>query len=154
MAKKDKVSFDMERIYNDPLAFKARAQEELRRAKRYATFVSIVSMDLSNIDAVSDIEKYDNYDEFISSFRKLIKGSIRETDLLSISNRRRIFILLVDTPKDGASALIKRLKNTIKYFLADNIRSPLNWRIPMKEYCFPTSTGKDVSIQAFLDKLS
>jgi GGDEF domain-containing protein len=153
MARKEKISFDMERFYNDPLAFKARAQEELRRAKRYATFVSIVSLDLSNIDAVSDIENYDNYDEFISSFRKLIKGSIRETDLLSISNRRRIFILLVDTPKEGASALMKRLKNTVKYFLANNIRSPLNWRIPMKEYCFPTPAGDNISIQALLDNL-
>ncbi len=143
----------MERFYNDPLAFKARAQEELRRAKRYATFVSIVSLDLSNIDAVRDIENYDNYDEFISSFRKLIRGSIRETDLLSISNRHRIFILLVDTPKEGASALMKRLKNTVKYFLANNIRSPLNWRIPMKEYCFPTPSGDNISIQALLDNL-
>ena len=144
----------MEKFYNDPLTFKARAQEELKRAKRYATFVSIVSMDLSHINIVSDIQNFSNFDDFISSFRRLIKGSIRETDLLGISDRRRILILLVDTPKEGATALVERLKTTLKYFMANNIKSPLNWRIPMKEYCFPTSTLDDTSIQSFLDKIS
>jgi GGDEF domain-containing protein len=154
MTKKEKAPFDMERFYNDPSAFKARAQEEIKRAKRYATFVSIITLDLSHIDAVKDIENYDNFDEFISSFRKLIKGSIRETDLLSISNRRRVFILLVDTPREGASALMERLGETLKYFLANNIRSPLNWRVPMKDYSFPAAMEDESSIQSFLNDLN
>jgi GGDEF domain-containing protein len=154
MAKNEKSFFDMERLYNDPSTFRARALEEIRRARRYATFVSLVSLDLSHIDAVKDMENYDNFDEFISSFRKLIKNSIRDTDLLSISNRRRILILLVDTPKEGASALAKRLKKTLKYFMANNTRSPLNWRIPMHEYCFPAPNGSNMSILGFLDKIA
>ena len=143
----------MDKLYSDPLTFRARVQEELRRAKRYATFVSMVSLDLSHIDAVSDIENSRNYDDFMVSFKKLLKCSIRESDLLSISERHRVMILLTDTPGEGASALVERLKKILRYFMADNIKSPLNWRIPMKEYCFPSSSNDDFSIQSFIDKI-
>jgi len=143
----------MDKLYSDPLTFRARVQEELRRAKRYATFVSMVSLDLSHIDAVSDIDNSRDYDDFMASFKKLLKNSIRESDLLSISMGRRVLILLMDTPHEGANALMERLTKTLRYFMADNIKSPLNWRIPMKEYCFPTSSKDDFSIQSFIDKI-
>jgi GGDEF domain-containing protein len=152
MVRKIKNTPDMDKFYSDPMTFKARAQEEIRRAKRYATFVSMVSLDLSHIDAVSDIENNKSFDDFITSFRKLIRDSIRDTDLLSVSERHRVFILLMDTPCEGASALADRLQKILRYFMTNYIKSPLNWRIPMKEYCFPSSAD-DVSIQTFLDKL-
>jgi GGDEF domain-containing protein len=153
MAKKIKNSVDMDKLYSDLMTFKARVQEELRRAKRYATFVSMVSMDLSRVEGAGDIDNYKSYDDFIMSLRKLLRGSIRESDILSISEKHRVLILLMDTPREGALALVDRLAKTLRYFMANNIKSPLNWRVPMKEYSFPTSSTDDYGIQTFLDKI-
>ncbi len=144
---------DMDKTYSDPLAFKTRALEELRRAKRYATFVSLVSVDLSHVDSQNEIQNFGGFDDFMNSLRKLIRGSIRETDLVSNFDRRKVFILLMDTPREGASVLSDRLRKILRYFMCNNIRSPLNWRVPIKEYYFPSSTGEDFSIQSFLDQI-
>ena len=143
----------IEKIYSDPQAFKARALEEIKRSKRYATFVSMVSVDLSHIDNVDEIENFASFDEFMTSVRTLVKNSIRETDLVSDSNRHKVLLLLMDTSKEGALALAQRLKKTLRYFICGNIRSPINWRVPIKEYSFPSGTGDDFNIQSFLDKI-
>ena len=140
-------------IYSDPLAFKARALEEISRAKRYATFVSMVSVDLSHADIQDEIENYSSYDDFMASLRKLVKASIRETDLVSDYDRHKISILLLDTAKEGASSLADRLRKLIRYFMCSNIKSPINWRVPIKEYYFPDAGDDDLNIQSFLDKL-
>jgi GGDEF domain-containing protein len=153
MPKKLKNILDADRLYKDPMAFKARALEEIRRAKRYATFVSMIALDLTHIDAFSDIEKFKSYEDFIASFRKLIRGSIRETDILGIYNRNRAFILLLDTPREGAEVLEERLKTSLRYFMAGYIKSPLNWHVPMKEYSFPNASNEDLGFQAFIDNI-
>jgi GGDEF domain-containing protein len=153
MPKKLKNILDPDRLYSDPSAFKARALEEVRRAKRYATFVSMIALDLTHIDAISDVEKFKSYDDFISSFRKLLRGSIRETDILSIFNGHKAFILLLDTPREGAEVLEERLKIALRYFMAGFIKSPLNWHVPMKEYSFPNGSNDDLGFQAFIDNI-
>jgi GGDEF domain-containing protein len=153
MAKKNKNIADMDLFYSDLRTFKARAQEEIRRAKRYATFVSMVSLDLTHIDVDNEIENFGNFDDFMESTKKLIRNSIRDTDLLSTSNRHKILILLMDTPKEGASALASRLKKTLRYFICNNIKSPLKWRVPSKEYCYPTSSSDEQNVQFLLDQI-
>jgi hypothetical protein len=143
----------VDRIYSDPLAFKARTLEEISRAKRYATFVSMVSVDLSHADIQDEIENYHSYDDFMVALRKLVKVSIRDTDLMSDSDHHKILILLMDTAKEGASSLSDRIRKLIRYFLCSNIKSPNNWRVPITEYYFPSAEDENLSIQAFLDQL-
>jgi GGDEF domain-containing protein len=149
----DKIN-ETDKLYGNPLSFKVRAQEELRRAKRYATFVSLVSVDLAHVDSSDEIQNFSGFDEFMKSLRKLIRNSIRETDIVSNFDRQKVSILLLDTPREGASAMTDRLRKILRYFMCDNIRSPLNWRVPIKEYYFPSSSGEDFSIQAFLDHIA
>jgi GGDEF domain-containing protein len=154
MAIKQDKNSKMNGTYGDPESFVARALEEVRRSKRYATFVSVVSVDLSHVDNADEIENYGNYDEFMTSIRNLVRGSVRETDLLGNFDRHKIQILLIDTPREGASILAERLRKILRYFMCGNVRSPINWRVPIKEYYFPSSAGDDFSIQRFLDQIS
>lgn len=144
---------DMDLLYSDIRTFKARALEELRRAKRYATFVSLVMIDLSHVDSNDEIENFGNFDDFILSARKLVRSSIRESDLVTTSSRHLILVLLLDTPKEGASALSERLKKNLRYFMCNNIKSPLNWRVPTREYYFPGDADNKFSIQTFFDQI-
>lgn len=152
MTKKSDDNFEMDRIYGDPQAFKARALEEIRRARRYATFVSLVAVDMAHIDSVDELENFGNFGDFMTSLRKLIRVSVRETDLLSIAGANKVLILLMDTPREGALALAERLKKSLRYFMCDNIKSPLNWRVPIKEYSFPNAPEDELDIVAFLDQ--
>jgi diguanylate cyclase (GGDEF)-like protein len=141
----------MDKLYGDIRAFKIRAQEELRRARRYAAFVSLISMDLSHVDGKGDIENFAGLDEFMKSLRQLVRSSIRDTDIIGSSGGKRLLLLLIDTPLEGAEVLSERLQKSIRYFMCNNIKSPLNWRVPMKRYCFPGTPGEEINIQSVLE---
>lgn len=153
MTVSEKGTVDVDRMYSDPGIFKARALEEIRRARRYPTFVSLVSVDLSHIDPGAEIENFRSFGDFVSSLRSLVRQSIRETDLIGGQDHRRILILLVETPGEGAAALSERLRKTVKYFLVSNIKSPVNWRVPIREYHFPTASEEEPSLLTALDEL-
>ncbi len=125
----------------------------MRRAKRYPTFVSLVTLDMSHIDSPGELENFSDLTKFQDALKQLIVDSIRETDLISSFGPGRISILLIETSKEGARAFSRRLKKSIKYFLCNNTRSPLNWRVPAKESFFPDFKNEEESIMAALNDL-
>lgn len=140
-------------MYSNPEIFRARATEEIRRAKRYLTFISLVLMDVSHINSSGEIENFPNLNQFHISLQDLVRKSIRETDLISSDGFGKIAILLIETPKEGAMAFSERLKKTVRYFLCNNTRSPVNWRVLTRESYFPGSTGENNSILSVLDSI-
>jgi GGDEF domain-containing protein len=142
-----------ESMYNNLEIFKARATEEIKRAKRYPTFISLVLMDVSHINSSGEIENFADLGQFYTSLRDLVKKSVRESDLISSNGSGKIAILLIETPREGAIAFSERLRKTVRYFLCNNTRSPVNWRVPTKESYFPSSTDDGKSILAVLDSM-
>ena len=132
-------------MYHSNDYFKTRAMEEIQRVKRYPSFVSLLSLDLSHIRSDDELENFEDLEKFYGALRKLVEESIRETDLISDTYGGKIAILLIETPKNGASILSERLKKSIKYFLCNNTKSPLNWRVSTRESCFPSSNDEEKS---------
>jgi len=130
-------------MYRNNEYFKTRALEEVRRVKRYPSFVSLLSLDLSHIKSSDDLENFESLENFHRAVIDLIAKSIRETDLISNIYNGKIAILLLETPKRGARVLSARLRKSIKYFLCNNTKSPLNWRVPSKESCFPSQNADE-----------
>ena len=126
-------------MYNDISIFKARALEEVKRAKRYLTFVSMVSFDISHIENLEYIENYKSIDSFYIALRNMVMDASRDTDIVSGVSNGRLFVLLPETPKEGAQIFSDRLKENIKYFLVNKAKSPLNWRVATQESYFPGS---------------
>ncbi len=147
-------SSSLESMYNNLRVFKARATEEIKRAKRYPTFISLVLVDVSHVNSSGEIQNFSNLDQFHITLQDLVRKSIRETDLISSNGSGKIAILLIETPKEGALAFAERLKKAVKYFLCNNTKSPVNWRVPTRESYFPGSTGESGSILGVLDTLS
>ncbi len=141
-------------MYNNNDYFKARALEEIQRAKRYPSFVSLLSFDLSHINSENELENFDSLDNFLNAIKELVGKSIRETDLVSSISGGKIAILLLETPKDGAVILSNRLKKSIKYFLCNNTKSPLNWRVFSQECCFPGPKSEENSFIAALNSVN
>ena len=134
--------------------FKSRALEEIRRAKRYLSFVSLLSFDLSHINSKNELENYEDLDNFHNAIKELVGKSVRETDLVSNIRGGKISILLLETSKDGALALSDRLRKTVKYFLCNNTKSPMNWRVPSNESCFPGPNNDENSFMAALQDVN
>jgi len=149
MSRKD--TNDMDRLYSDVRAFKIRTQEELRRARRYAAFVSLISMDFSHINGDEDIENSVGLDKFMKSLHQLIRSSIRDTDIINLTGGKKLLLLLIDTPMQGADALVDRLQKAVRYFMCNNVKSPYNWRVPIKRYCFPESPGEEINLQSIIE---
>ena len=63
----------------------------------------------------------------------------RDTDIVSGVANGKLFVLLPETPKEGAACFSDRLKDIIKYFLFSKAKSPLNWRVSSNESYFPGS---------------
>lgn len=125
--------------------------EEIQRVKRYPSFVSLLSLDLSHVSSVEELENFERLENFYSALRELIKRLVRETDLISNIYDGKLAILLIETPLQGARVLRERLKKSIKYFLCNNTKSPLNWRVPSKESCFP---GVNADENSFLSAIN
>ena len=140
-------------MYFDPTLFRNRAMEEIKRAKRYPTFVSMILLDISHINSQGEIENFDNLDQFYSNLLNLVGRSVRDTDIISPLSTGKIAILLVETAQEGTYALLERLKKTIKYFLCNNTKSPANWRVPSKESFFPALKGNNNDLLTVLDEI-
>ena len=123
--------------------FKNRVKEEIHRVKRYPSFVSLLSLDLSHINTDDEIENFESLEQFYAALKQLISHSVRETDLISDIHNGKISILLIETPKEGASILLDRLKKSLKYFLCNNTKSPANWRVPSSEASFPDQNNDE-----------
>lgn len=144
---------DLDTLYNDLEVFKARIEEEIRRARRYPTFLSLVFVDVSHVDSADEIENFSEVGEFHTSLKDLVRKSIRETDLVSSNGNGKIAILLLETPREGASAFSRRLKKAVRYFLCNNTISPANWRVPITASCFPGSGGEEESLVDLLNSM-
>lgn len=144
----------LENVYNNPYAFRARALEEVKRARRYPTFISMIEFDISHVNTKEEIENFETLDQFYTYLLNLVGRSVRDTDLISPFERGKIAILLIETPRDGAYALLERLKKTIKYFLCNNTKSPVNWRVPSRECFFPGTAGNNHDLLAALNELA
>jgi two-component system cell cycle response regulator len=149
----DKEQPDLDNIYNDLDIFRARIAEEIKRARRYPTFLSLVFVDVSHVSSQDEIENFSEVGRFHESLRNLIIKTIRETDLLSTNGGGKIAILLLETSREGATAFSKRLKKAVRYFLCNNTISPVNWRVPITASSFPGSREDDEGMLDLLDSM-
>jgi GGDEF domain-containing protein len=134
--------------------FRIRAEEELHRVRRYPSFVSLLSFDLSHINKRDEIENFESLEQFYIALRDLIAHSIRDTDLISDIYNGKIAILLVETPKEGVQALSSRLKKSVRYFLCNNTKSPANWRVPSREASFPDQNNDEDSFMSAVSEIN
>lgn len=135
----------LKRLYRSHKNFGLRATEELRRAKRYSEFLSLILLDLKSLSRLvknNGIKNYKNPKKVFCDLEKFIRISVRETDIVSGFEDEKLLLLLSETPKDGAFCLSKRLNQEMKYFIKNSIiepnsKSSQNLKIKTKIISFP-----------------
>ena len=117
----DNVFFDETiRLYNERY-LNIRLDEEMKRAKRYNQFLSLV---LLNVDTFAEESAMENDVTGIPDERKnvlmkklgeFIKANLRDTDILSLYNHDVLALILPETSVEGAVCLSERLKDQILF---------------------------------------
>ena len=143
----DKDSFNAE---GEPVAdvdsgphFAARAEQELKRAERYLSFVSLV---IFNVIPVG----YGWDEELKKKVAEVAGRSVRETDLVGVSDAYRVALLLVETPRRGAERASERIAAQLFDFcLKEKGKSKLEVRI----HSFPEDPQGKENFLSALEKL-
>jgi len=114
------ASKGLDNIISDHHDFASVVRYELKRSERYCSFVSILTVRLDSLHNRL-MRKFPANpvmaDDFVAHMFKAIRTAIRVTDIVSTIDRDRVGLLLVETPKEGAVVLAKRLSDHLSdYF--------------------------------------
>ncbi|MCL6583943.1 MAG: diguanylate cyclase [bacterium] len=106
------------RLYNSRY-LNIRLDEEMKRAKRYNQFLSLV---LVSVTSPSEEQLGQTSEERGSMFMKklgeFIKANLRDTDILSLYNEDVLALILPETNIEGAVCLSERLKDQVLFALS------------------------------------
>lgn len=119
---------------------------ELKRARRYSIFVSMVILDLSSLDdsEVGDKERV---------FQRLLdelKNNVREIDKVAAIDESRIAVLFPETSRQGAEVVSRRIMEQVKEVVAK--AGERNSLVPMEMVSYPDAAGAR-SMSEFLEDL-
>ncbi len=137
--------------------FGLRARQELTRAERYCEYLSCLTITMTSsgrISEAAEILNYHNQQEMLEGLRRVIKRSIRQTDVASGFDENRIALLLVETPRNGAKALSNRLQENIQNFLLSNVASEEDWKVSFTIVSFPDNVNTKEDFLGQLDGLA
>jgi len=137
---------EMDQFYRKHRHFGLRAKQELKRAERYCEFLSLLVVDLSSLTKFAKrgaLKSYRRVETLLEELERLVKKSVRETDLVSGVEDQKLLLLLSETPKEGARSLAKRLGEAVKYFVSYTLKTPPGWQVPVNILSYPDRKGKE-----------
>lgn len=102
---------------------------EIRRARRYQNFFSVMRFELRNEGA----EMTTSQTKSLKSLVKLLRGEVRETDVFGQTREDEIMIILPYCDSAGADVVNTRLKSLISDFHTDSRGFKINSGL----VCFP-----------------
>jgi GGDEF domain-containing protein len=153
MKLKLKVNTSEKDLYRTHQIFSLRAKEELKRAERYSDFLSLIVIDITSLIKFArkyGVENFAFPKELLENLEKIIRKSVRETDIVSGFEQNRLGLLLFQTPLEGANCLSKRLGEKIKDFVSGSVKTPQHWQVPMEVATFPEKENSEETFLSFL----
>ncbi len=94
--------------------FYERLDEELKRAKRYESPLSIVLIDLDNFKTVNDTNGHQFGDYLLMKCAEWLRRELRETDVICRYGGDEFGVILPETTREDAHAMMCRLTVTFK----------------------------------------
>jgi diguanylate cyclase (GGDEF)-like protein len=89
------------------------ANEEVKRAQRYARPLAAIMLDIDHFKRINDSLGHEAGDAALKTFARLCRGVLREHDILGRIGGEEFALLLPEADQTGALALAERLRETI-----------------------------------------
>lgn len=118
--------------------FQARLEEEILRAKRYHTTVSLILFDVDHFKKFNDTYGHQQGDVVLMETAKLLKTAIRDTiDIPARYGGEEFTIILPETDSQGAHLVAERLRKTIESYEYPGQGIPLKVTVSLGISTFP-----------------
>lgn len=118
--------------------FVRQAQEELARAQRQGTALSLLMVDLDHFKSINDRFGHPVGDEVLRHVARLMTHAIRKTDRVARFGGEEFVLLLPDTPEADALHLANKLRQTLADTPIVSLGIPVTASIGLA--CMPEST--------------
>lgn len=126
-----------------------RTDLELKRAERYAVFLSLVVLDLSFLG-----EKLgDRATEIVDSVCQAIRETVREIDAVGPLGSMKIGLLFPETPRQGAEIVGRRVGDQVRSIISKRDSAGVDRPIPVEMASYPDAAGAR-TIAQFLEDLA
>ncbi|MEI7606836.1 MAG: diguanylate cyclase [Rhodospirillaceae bacterium] len=91
-------------------SFRARAEEELARARRFRHPLAVLALDLDHFKSVNDRWGHSAGDRLLRAFSDCCRSLLRQSDAFGRFGGEEFFVLLPETALEGAVALAERIR--------------------------------------------
>ncbi|HEY7724337.1 MAG TPA: diguanylate cyclase [Anaeromyxobacteraceae bacterium] len=98
---------------NNHRHFQARLREEVSRAQRYGSPLSLVMLDLDHFKEVNDRWGHPFGDQVLRGTAELIRQALRDVDLCARYGGEEFAVLLPETPPQGAVLVARRIRRQV-----------------------------------------
>ncbi|MBI5561022.1 MAG: diguanylate cyclase [Deltaproteobacteria bacterium] len=99
-------------LYNHNF-FYTRLEEEVERAMRYSTHLSLIMMDVDDFKRINDTYGHRTGDRVLKEVAALIQKSVRKVDMVARYGGEEFAVVMPQTPLDGASEEAERIRRLI-----------------------------------------
>lgn len=86
------------------------AEKEFTRAKRYSRPFTVIMIDIDHFKSINDNYGHAAGDHVLVSTAQILKGNLRDTDVLGRVGGEEFILLLPDTPKTNAEYVAERMR--------------------------------------------
>lgn len=133
-------------------AFNKELSMEVKKAIRYQRPFSFMMLDADNLKRVNDQHGHDVGDKLIVSIGLVIKGSLRETDILARYGGDEFVVMLPDTSDARAFDVAERIRTAVENtsISADGVRVSSTLSIGIS--CYPVDSENIDEIKQKADK--
>jgi len=114
------------RLYNHGY-FQNRLIEEIKRAERYKTDLSLMMLDLDHFKNVNDTYGHMMGDDVLIAIADTLRGQVRECDIPARFGGEEFTVILPETDRDASLIVAERLRKSIeqlKFTSSSNNSSP------------------------------
>ncbi|MBI5755837.1 MAG: sensor domain-containing diguanylate cyclase [Nitrospirae bacterium] len=137
------VTDDLTRLYNHRY-FVRRLGEEFKRARRYKNSISCVMLDIDNFKKVNDTYGHQSGDWVLQEVAKVIRDSVRETDVVARYGGEEFAVILPHTGREDAIKLAERIRQSIKGFRFDAVGNGEQITASMGVATYPDTEIRDI----------
>ncbi len=99
-------------LYNRGFVDEALAAEKKKR-ETYEMDYAVIVVDVNRLKQANDVHGHEAGDRLLLTVAELLKGAVRETDLVARTGGDEFLVLLTDTGEAGAEKMVKRLNEQV-----------------------------------------